>query len=752
MNIKTFFTLIITLFFLKSKTCAQIKIPLSPSNIISIYGIGTPAGLLDEQTLAANPIIIGQGGLVLTDYNPITAALQVYYPYYKVVVDLGTTFNITNISLYDGSNSDSLWIRSGNPSNFQPLVTITTNQYNAWRNFAVNTSSRYLEVTLKSAGSVIKEMVVYGTQTGTITPPPGITNHPLPLFNKFMGTNGLHVDNINYSKCVDFVREYHNWQWDEGNTSTTYPGYPNNQYAWNPSWVSGSNWAWNFDAYYDTMNVHGLTVSPCLQRSTPYISNFNSNSIESKPLSAGENPFLPSSYIEHADYLFQFTSRYGNITHPANQLKLKSNNQQLSGLGKVKWVENWNEPDKSWEGAAGYFNAYHYAAMSSADYDGHLGSLGAAKGIKAGDSTMKFAMSGIISLNLNYIKGLKFWCDHFRNGDFMYDAINFHHYSNNAGGQASASPTIGISPEADSLYYKSKKLVDYRNQYLPNVEVWVSEFGYDTHAGSTQRAPAIGPNDAQEVQGEWIVRSFLAFSAAGVDKAIQFMLVDNNGTSGGTFASSGLIYYPGSGNVYTPKKSWYYVYTTKNVLTNYKFDAIISSGNSPVWVYRFINTTNSNKAVYAVWCPSSNNTIVNNYALTLGATTATQCVQTLLDPTSSVGTSSLLPIIGNTATFTVTERPQFLEVTYASIPTGIGSHVLNNNFLIYPNPSNSSVTLKYENKLGTISIINSLGQTVLQKNCAAKSTEVDISAFKPGVYFVKITNEEGSIVKQLLIN
>jgi hypothetical protein len=150
MKIKLIIVLTTMFFLKKNNAIAQTKIPLSPANIINIYGVGNSKGLLDEQVLAGNPIVIGQGGLVQTQYDPIVSAQQLYYPYHKVVVDLGTTFSVTNISLYDGSNSDSLWIRSGNPSNFQPLVSITTNQYNAWRNFSVNANTRYLEVTLKT--------------------------------------------------------------------------------------------------------------------------------------------------------------------------------------------------------------------------------------------------------------------------------------------------------------------------------------------------------------------------------------------------------------------------------------------------------------------------------------------------------------------------------------------------------------------------------------------------------------------------
>src|SRR5690606_37916774 len=118
--------------------------------------------------------------------------------------------------------------------------------------------------------------------------------------------------------------------------------------------------------------------------------------------------------------------------------------------------------------------------------------------------------------------------------------------------------TIGISPEADQFKSKVEAIVDYRNRYLPGEELWVSEFGYDTHPGSVQRAPAIAGYSAQEVQAQWLVRSYLALAAAGADKAQMFMLRDVNGDSGGRFNSSGLTTNKATG--WVPKVSWYYVY------------------------------------------------------------------------------------------------------------------------------------------------------------------------------------------------
>ncbi len=107
------------------------------------------------------------------------------------------------------------------------------------------------------------------------------------------------------------LREYHQWQWDEGNQDSSYPGYPNHQLAWSPSWVSGPGWGWDFDAFYRQLKDAGVEVSPCFQGCAPYLVGFDRDRTDEKPV-AGQDPTQPQSYIAHASYLFQFAARYGS--------------------------------------------------------------------------------------------------------------------------------------------------------------------------------------------------------------------------------------------------------------------------------------------------------------------------------------------------------------------------------------------------------------------------------------------------------
>ncbi|HZG57045.1 hypothetical protein, partial [Paenibacillus sp.] len=307
--------------------------------------------------------------------------------------------------------------------------------------------------------------------------------------------------------------------------------------------------------------------------------------------------------------------------------------------------------NQDWNGRSAYFTPFEYAAMASANYDGHQGAMGSSVGLKNADPNAKMVMGGLAGINVEYMRGIKLWADLYRDGDVPFDVINVHHYSRNSAG------TSGISPEADGLKDRLEEMVEFRNRYMPGKEIWISEFGYDTNQGSVQKAPAIGSFSGEEVQGQWLVRSYLAIAAAGVDRAQMYMMRDVDGGYG-LYASSGLTSSMATG--WIPKRSWYYVYTMRNVLGETKFLGEQASGNANVMIYKFKNA-NDDSGVYAVWAPTSNQTSVNGYTLTLaGNPTAATLVEMAAGDTDGVSTA--LSINNNTVIVNVSERPVFIEV------------------------------------------------------------------------------------------
>ncbi|MCJ8163627.1 hypothetical protein MKJ04_02160 [Pontibacter sp. E15-1] len=479
--------------------------------------------------------------------------------------------------------------------------------------------------------------------------------------DQFIGINAFVDDPLDKLQVAGFVREYHNWNWDEGNIwsgggNTNYPRYPNNQMKWSPSEPG-----FDFDAFYTRLGKANIGISPVIQGSVAWLHGGRDFPFANKPVDEpGASTTNPNSYEKKAHHMFQFAARYGNTRVADSKLTLAPGQSRETGMGLVHYMEDWNEQDNNWNGPDAHFSPEEYAAMASADYDGHGGTMKQGSGtfgVKNADPTMKLVMGGIFELNLEYVKRMKSWFETNRaDKKFAADVINVHTYAwRTANGPGGGGPAK--SPEEDKFREKLQAFVAYRNHNLPNVEVWISEFGWDTHPASSLRVPEVGPFDRQEVQGQWLVRAYLAFAAAGVDRAMMYMLRDVNPNDPTHFSTSGLVGPKGS---WEPKKSWYYVYTLKNTLQHMAFVGEQASGDPNVLIYKFKNTSGSNGA-YVVWAKTKRNYTVQGYALSL-AGSPSSATKVQMVPGDTDGVSSVLPISGNKVKLDVSERPVFIKV------------------------------------------------------------------------------------------
>ncbi len=79
--------------------------------------------------------------------------------------------------------------------------------------------------------------------------------------------------------------------------------------------------------------------------------------------------------------------------------------------------------------------------------------------------------------------------------------------------------------------------------------------------------------------------------------------------------------------------------------------------------------------------------------------------------------------------------------------TGIKETLLNNDFNIYPNPSNGSFTIKSlrNNSGSNIEVINLLGEIVYTENIYSENQTLDLNQLKNGIYALKIS-EKGKLI------
>lgn len=576
-------------------------------------------------------------------------------------IDLGQTYHITKLYFFDGTGSVSngFEVATGSPFHWTTSFTDSLGAVNKWVAKTLETDTRYVRVTYTHAGANVNEVVLYGWPVDSPPAAPTPQPHTNPVMEDMIGTNAFNDDANDPNHALEpfkLVREYHNWSWDAGSVASGVYAYPDNLYKFAPSYAGGGSW--NFDSFYAAMSAGDVTVSPSLKGAPTGTPDWLASSAYNTPRAVPDNAGYPSddarAYAAHADYLYQYAARYGSTAVDDANLRLASGQPRSTGLGTLQYIEDWNEQNNDWSTRKDYFTPYEYAAMLSADYDGHEGQLGDTFGVKNADPDMKLALSGLAGVDLSYLGAVRLWAEHNRSdGSFPADAINFHVYCH------TDNKTAGVSPEACGLKEIAEAGVLYRDTYLPGKEVWISEFGYDTHPSSVQRAPAIGVTaSAYEVQGEWLVRSYLALAAAGVDKSMQFMLRDADTNNSGKYSSSGVVGMQAAG--YPKKIAWYYIYTLRHVLTGMRYLDEQASGNANVMIYKFKSATDGS-GVYAIWSPTGNGTTVSGYELALaGSPTTAELVEMQNGDTDGVATS--LSIGGGSVTVDVSERPVFVKV------------------------------------------------------------------------------------------
>lgn len=595
-------------------TCEDCQIeqhvPLTYEMIINESAVGNGVNLVDEQSqwksgkLSFKPQRIWKPDFTWNE------------PLY-IAIDLLTTHRVHSLSLYRAvalldRTEAVVSVYAGEPFAWKPLIEKQAVGRNEWQSVEFSpVTTRYLRLKLEGGKVNIGELFLFGTPTNQASPaaPSAPVAAAKPrrktTFDEMLGINAFIDDPIGRYDFFGLVREYHNWRWAEHEEDQP---YPNNVNHWNPG---DSNW--NFDALYQNMHRSGIVGCPSIKENLKWLRK-NHWENNTKPLLPEANPEDPRSYIAHADHMFQYAARYGHTEVADSLLKLADDQPRKSGLGHLRYFENWNEQDIWWKYRGEYFSPYEFAAMSSADYDGHRQTLGTTVGLKNADSTAQLVMGGLATLNFDYVRAIKFWADHHRGGSFPADVLNFHHYSNYKDGDERYT----ISPEADSLQAKLETLVRYRDQYLPGRELWLTEFGYDTNPASPQGAPTIGNFTPEEVQGMWLVRSLLAAAAAGIDRTAIYMLRDVKDGDPSLYNTCGITSSKHSG--WQPKPAWYYLKTFAQGLKGMQFEQAMPTDNPKVMVYRFIrqdSSENKPQAAYVVWCPTSNGEVVSEYALKL---------------------------------------------------------------------------------------------------------------------------------------
>ncbi|MFN8207984.1 MAG: hypothetical protein U0T82_11335 [Bacteroidales bacterium] len=644
-------------------------IKIKPGNLINESGYGNAMALFDEPDTALTPVSSWK-----------TPGQVDFWPA-GVVIDLEEEYMLTGVWYFDGPvtayngteyerKSGQLELNTGIPFEWKMHRSLQMVNDSAWHFVHLNVRTRFFQLKKistadyswhnqgpyrcdlnlgevlfegyplhkrKKSGETIlnkQDVVDSDTSANHVDFSKKFPDGPRLPVECFAGVNSFAWEDQRLLDQFDFIREYHHWKIN-GVINESEP------ISWHPGPI-------DFDSFY-RKNAGKVIVD--VHRHVQ-----ESQYGESRP-DFGEDPGKPESYRLISDYVFQLALRYGNSTTHRLLARNVRDEPETCGAGWVSGIEVWNEPDRWWGKEGDHFTPYQLAAMASATFDGHMGAMGQGMGIKTADTSMLVILAGLGTLDTSYIKAIKFWCDNYRKGSFPADVISFHHYCNTSGGQGFIGGSKGVSPEADDFKGRMQRLVEWRNRNLPDCQVWITEFGWDALPGTAQSAAGhkLFPvkYTAEDLQADWLVRSYLAGAAAGIDRMSMFMLRDEPGE--GLFKSCGLVAVDGK-----PKKSWFYLTAFLNTLRGTTFIREVPSEQPDTWIYNFSNKDQS-REVYVLWCPTSDGTTVKNYMFSIPGTNCIARMVQLADDLPE-GKITLLQNIHNMVRIDVSETPVMIIV------------------------------------------------------------------------------------------
>jgi hypothetical protein len=195
----------------------------------------------------------------------------------------------------------------------------------------------------------------------------------------------------------------------------------------------------------------------------------------------------------------------------------------------------------------------------------------------------------------------------------------------------------------------------------------------------------------------------------------------------------------------------------RNVLKGTYFTGEQNSYNSNVLIYKYENTSRDT-LIYAVWAPTSNGTVIDNYKLNLSGMPGS-VKQIELTAGETHGMSRDLDINRNTVSITVKEKPVFIITTSTVTTTSPELTHKQPEIMLYPNPVKDRLIVKMVNpdpSLGKADVIirNLMGRIILQKKAIQPDADnlwfIDVEELAAGSYMLELVLPKRTIVEKLI--
>ncbi len=263
----------------------------------------------------------------------------------------------------------------------------------------------------------------------------------------------------------------------------------------------------------------------------------------------------PNSYKTISKMYSQLMAVYGKSAFGQNDIKIypADDTEVSTNMDLMCGAEIGNEDDRTWSGWMAFTQPEEMGALLSAVYDGHCGTLtdedGNTKyyGIKQASPDSLVIVPGFAGIVSGYIKELHLWCKQNRpDGKLPFDILNFHTYFSDKweydwpGGACKAVTLESIlASNKNDIADGLPRVLDIRNRYMPDKELWITEFGYGEAGGEntnsqyqcySQPGRRIGSwlipdRHRSEVRASWSIRAALTLMRLGID-SVNYYAID----------------------------------------------------------------------------------------------------------------------------------------------------------------------------------------------------------------------------------
>ncbi|MEX0744842.1 MAG: hypothetical protein WD118_04500 [Phycisphaeraceae bacterium] len=385
-----------------------------------------------------------------------------------------------------------------------------------------------------------------------------------PLMRDFMGINihsgsifQLAPDHVDaptlYRPAASLIRDYHGFSWDVGDDPAAGPNFPHD--TWN--WI-------NWDDLYTEWTDQGHRLNVVIQ--------FNGYG----DLDGSENPIDPEDVkwddaaADAKAYGRAFAAHFGPTT----------------GNGLADSIQIGNEP--------GMMSDELFATVFR----------NMAEGVREVDPNLRIVTPNVtVGESHKYAKSIDLFAD-------MTDLVDV--YATHSYPQVQGWPTWERSyPEDPAIDYLTsiQAVIDWRGQHDADDSVWLTEFGYDSSTNepdpNTEFKEWVGVTDTQQAQ--YLVRSFLVFSAMDMDRAYMYFFNDNDSAS--VHGSSGLT------RDYEPKPSYWAQSHLHETLGDYRFAEALREDEAGVYLYAYEHEDDASQLVWVIWSATGDGSEIE---LTLG--------------------------------------------------------------------------------------------------------------------------------------